>query len=653
MVYAMSKRVSRSLLQLADWPAVDDRVFDEEAKASYRLRYKAVQAYARGDTLEQIEATGIHRATVLRMVARAQRPHPDGRLWGWRALQPHVRVQSYERIKPPKVLAYRAGGNSGAFHQLLLRHPSLATQLRGEITGGAVQLKASGERGRLTGTLGASQRFLQTCRDLGLGAGDYPLNQKDKAVRSLARTLRSWTDEDFDLAAAAAGTRIKPASALRQLPARSALDALDTVEFDAHKMDLRLKVIDRDPLGGEQSLEIERVWLLAIIDVATRCILGWQLSLKRECNRFDVIETVKRALAPTCRPTLTLPGLQLLPSGGYVSQALEATRHAVWRQIRLDNARAHLATTSLDVLCDSLGCTADFGPAYQPDDRPFIERFFGTVTATLSRRLPGALPGRPAAKTLLHRLRDPKDNLRLLVTVQELDELLAMQVWNYHGTPHAGLGGLTPLEMMRRHVMGIGRDPVRLTRVPVPLRLHPSLLHDPILCAVHGNLARGERPYISFMHVRYTCGQLARRSGLVGKKLRVHFDPADLRELTATTEDGEILEPLLASGPWRYEPHSLWLRQQFFKAKRERQLTFVAGDNPVEAFLKLRRQQVPKRKRAASDIAQVQRDRSRPGKPAATAPPSDASADAPGPLAQLSTGPVKGKHLRITRGFSR
>ena len=25
---------------------------------------------------------------------------------------------------------------------------------------------------------------------------------------------------------------------------------------------------------------------------------------------------------------------------------------------------------SLDVLCETLGCTADFGPAYQPDDRP-------------------------------------------------------------------------------------------------------------------------------------------------------------------------------------------------------------------------------------------------------------------------------------------
>jgi hypothetical protein len=48
-----------------------------------------------------------------------------------------------------------------------------------------------------------------------------------------------------------------------------------------------------------------------------------------------------------------------------------------------------LAATSQDVVCEVLGCAADFGPAYQPDDRPFIERFFGTVAATLSRRLPG------------------------------------------------------------------------------------------------------------------------------------------------------------------------------------------------------------------------------------------------------------------------
>lgn len=76
-------------------------------------------------------------------------------------------------------------------------------------------------------------------------------------------------------------------------------------------------------------------------------------------------------------------------------------------------------------MCEVLGCAADIGPAYQPDDRPFIERFFfGTVAATLSRRLPGTLRGRGAA-----RLRDPADSLWLLVTTQELEELLDLNAW--------------------------------------------------------------------------------------------------------------------------------------------------------------------------------------------------------------------------------
>lgn len=414
-------------------------------------------------------------------------------------------------------------------------------------------------------------------------------------------------------------------------------------------MDVRLKVVDNDPLGGEQSYEIERVWLLAIIDVATRCLLGFTMSLGRECNRFDAIETFKRAVTPAKAPELTLPGLRLLPTGGFVSQALEQTRHACWRQIRLDNARAHLAATSLDVVCEALGCAADFGPAYQPDDRPFIERFFGTVTATLSRQLPGAIRGREAAKVMLKRLRDPADSLRLLVTSQELEELLHVTVWNYHGTPHAGLGGLTPLEMMRRHVLGIGREPVRLRLIPKALRERPEQLHDPVLCRVHGNLGRGERPYITFYHVRYTSERLAKSSGLIGKQLRIHYDPSDLRRIWACTEDGHTLDDLFASGKWRNEPHSLRLRQQIFKAKRASELDFGPADNPIEVFLALRRKQAAKRRRAASDIAQVQRERQTAKPP----PSASGTVVTVQPPMQLAKGPVKGKVLRIARGYAR
>ncbi len=54
------------------------------------------------------------------------------------------------------------------------------------------------------------------------------------------------------------------------------------VEFDGHRIGLRLKVVVRDPLGFEHEFEIERVWLLVIIDVCTRAVLGYHLVLARE-----------------------------------------------------------------------------------------------------------------------------------------------------------------------------------------------------------------------------------------------------------------------------------------------------------------------------------------------------------------------------------
>jgi hypothetical protein len=232
-----------------DWPGLDDQVLSEEARATFRRRRKAVEAYVRGEPVESIERSfGIARATTRRLIARALRAHADGRLWGYRALVPQVRVVAYERLKAPRILGHEKAGNAGVFSQLLQRHPELAAQLREELRTGRITLRC-GEKARLKGVKAAALRFHGACRKLGLGAGDYPLNQIDKGVRSLARTLLAWLQDDFDLAARAADTRIKPASALRQLPERGVSEAFDTVEFDAHKMDLRLKVIDRDPFG--------------------------------------------------------------------------------------------------------------------------------------------------------------------------------------------------------------------------------------------------------------------------------------------------------------------------------------------------------------------------------------------------------------------
>jgi hypothetical protein len=94
------------------------------------------------------------------------------------------------------------------------------------------------------------------------------------------------------------------------------------VEFDAHKLDLRLKILDQDPEGGENVLEIERVWLLALIDLGSRAILGYLLCLRREYSRYDVIRTFEKALTPMSLPAITIGDLQPLPSGGFASTTL-------------------------------------------------------------------------------------------------------------------------------------------------------------------------------------------------------------------------------------------------------------------------------------------------------------------------------------------
>lgn len=140
---ATRKRPEQLALRLADWPKVDPRALPTARAEVFRARAAAVAAYSLAHPLARIEAeTGVHRATLLRLVARALCAHPDGRLWGYRALVPQTHVRPYERTVTPRVLVHAKAGNSGAFAQLLMRHPSLAKQLRAEVTEGKVRARS-------------------------------------------------------------------------------------------------------------------------------------------------------------------------------------------------------------------------------------------------------------------------------------------------------------------------------------------------------------------------------------------------------------------------------------------------------------------------------------------------------------------------------
>ena len=94
--------------------------------------------------------------------------------------------------------------------------------------------------------------------------------------------------------------------------------------------------------------------------------------------------------------------------------------------------------------------------AHTPDDRPYIERFFGSIAANLSSRLPGYTG--TSARDVRRALSDPKRNLRLYVSLDEIEELLEAAIAQYNASAHVHAEQLEGLGLDWRGASGNKRS---------------------------------------------------------------------------------------------------------------------------------------------------------------------------------------------------
>jgi putative transposase len=395
------RRKELQSIDMRGWPTVDTTALSHSTRATFAKRSHAIELYVRGMPVREIEKqTGINDRQLYRLLDRCLKQGDDGALMGFRGLIKYKHMAAYARVAATRAANAEIGsGLGGAFALLMDRYPTLATWLRQRIRDHAVVLEQlstdSRLRTRLNGLVGLHQNFLKQCRALGITAADYPLNTARMGIRSLATYIKAEMLRGFGSAARAAG-----AKRLKGLPNESdatvpaAMYPYHVVEFDGHRLDVRLKIVIKDPLGYEQEFEIERIWLLVILDVCTRAVLAYHLVLEREYSRYDVIKTIEKALVPHRPRTFTLSNIGY-GTGGFPSGKFPELAYATWEWIKLDNAKANLASDTMIALCEFVGCFSDAGPTHQPDDRPYIERFFGTMANTLSSRLPGYTGSNP------------------------------------------------------------------------------------------------------------------------------------------------------------------------------------------------------------------------------------------------------------------
>lgn len=653
--------IDRSLITpaaLEVWPTASTAHLAPEAREQFRQQRKSIELLAKGMLVAEIEQrTGVRRSQLYNLVRRALKIHPDGQVFGFRALLPYHRVKSHERSAPLRHRPQSTAGSSGAMSQLIARYPELEVFLQAEIARHPL-LFAEGRAGsvRVQGLKPIHARFLDRCRELGLRESDYPMVKDQQGIRALSKVIKRFKGTRFHEAAKAAGASHSKRRWCddESYSAAPLTRPYEAVEFDGHKLDLRVSVSFADPFGFEQTLELTRVWILAIVDVVSRTILGYALVLAPEYNRYDVIRAIQKAIEPHPPYPFSIPLLGYGPLGGFPSQRLPELTYAVWDEFRFDNAKANLAADTLAVLREELGCVAHAGPVAQPDHRAIIERFFKTLTSTLSQRMPATTRSSP--EELRRQLNAADSPAQLTMPLAELEELIEAVVGALNGTPHSSLGGRTPLQALEYFIRG-KHTPVR--HLPEPMRRNLCLLQMAHASRVAGNIAKGVRPTVNFFGVRYSSAAFSECTDLIGQPIMVYYNPDNIRTIRVFGRDGGEIGLLTAARPWNQVVHSLRMRQRINKLIRDAKIRVPANSNPVEIYLKYIEQQAPKSRRLASELEVAQRSAQTPAVTAPNAPgPTYAECD---PLAVVTAAPpaeskppkpVKPRRLKIPSGFN-
>lgn len=279
---------------------------------------------------------------------------------------------------------------------------------------------------------------------------------------------------------------------------------LDWLQIDHTPVDvIVVDPIDRAPIG--------RPWITVAIDVFSRCIAGFHLSLDA--------------------PSATGVGLCL---------TLVASDKALWlhqrgieahwpvfgkpRRLGVDNA-AEFHSAAFERGCAQHGIAIEWRPPGQPHFGGIVERVIGTLMQ-LVHALPGTTFSNPVARG------GYDSDQTACLTLEELERWLAVAIAQYyHCRPHGGLTDETPLH---RYEQGVQALAAAGKTVPAP-RDPRAFLID-FLPVVRRSL---QRDGITIDHITYysqaLCSWIQRREQ--PGPLLIRRDPRDLSRIFVLDAD--------------------------------------------------------------------------------------------------------------------
>jgi putative transposase len=284
---------------------------------------------------------------------------------------------------------------------------------------------------------------------------------------------------------------------------------------------------------------IQRPWLTLAIDVCSRCVLGFHLSL----------EPPSATSVALCITHAVLPKQQWLTERKVDAQW---PMHGLLARLHLDNAK-EFHSEALRRGCEQYGIAIDYRPVRTPHYGGHVERLIGTMMGKI-HLLPGTTFSDVRAKGDL----DPQRSAAM--TLEELERWLAHAITGiYHRTLHRSLD-VTPLAAWERGIVGDATgpgcgDPVQVSD---PRRFLIDFL------PIERRLIRREGVALHSIH--YWSDILAVWIGEQEKRI-VRYDPRDLSRIYLLAPDGNYYD--LAYRDVRRPPISLWEHRLALKRLRD------------------------------------------------------------------------------------
>lgn len=568
------------------WPLVDKSSFSEGANASkvlaqFSRREASVIAYLNGELLRKIkEKYGYSRQFVYRLALKCIATHPDGKIWGFRALLPFVHQKQYDRMVPVKP-GMKQGGQAGALRRLFEYHPDIQDVIEALFLKKIDRVMTIHEA--VIPFKSIHKRFVDACRSSGIKATEYPFTTKWLGYHGLVKHLQRLAVRRYGEAVKARFGK----AASRNLnlgknaqPLMPATRPYFRVEFDGHKVDISFIIKIPTPYGHFEERVVNRLWILVIRETLSGAILGYHVAYGLEYNQHEVSQCIKKSIQPWIPRQITTPGLSYPTQGGMPSAVIKDLQWATFQELLYDNAKANLANSVTRILTEVIGAAANAGPVDSPERRAFIERFFGLFEENGFHRLPSTLGNSPQD---IRRTKPEKMAEKYKIRLEHIEDLIEVLIAEFNGRPSHGNGYRSPLERLQFFVSQPG---VIIPRLDEGKRRRLHMFDYRIVRAIRGNIKEGKRPYVQIDGARYTSDILSQQPELIGKKLTIYIDPQDGRFAHAYfAENGEELGLLEAKGYWGRTAHTLEMRRTILEGKIRQFEHDVEKNDPIHDYL--------------------------------------------------------------------